>query len=65
MPICGEKEVLGALLIFINPVIKTKEAAVPFKSVLSGVHQVPVSLPESGEDPVTLPRAAKCKVPLL
>lgn len=45
----------GSLLIFINPVIKTKDGAVPFKSVLSGVHQVRASLPESGEDPVPRP----------
>lgn len=45
----------GSLLIFINPVIKTKDGAVPFKSVLSGFHQVRASLPESGEDPVPRP----------
>lgn len=45
----------GSLLIFINPVIKTKDGAFAFKSVLSGVHQVRASLPESGEDPVPRP----------
>lgn len=45
----------GSLLIFINPVIKTKDGAFAFKSVLSGVHQVRESLPESGEDPVPRP----------
>lgn len=37
---------MGSLLIFIIPVIKTKES-VSFKSALSGIHQVQNPLPES------------------
>lgn len=43
------------MLIFINPIIKTKDSAAPFKSALSGVHQVLASLPEPVEDPVPRP----------
>lgn len=43
------------MLIFINPIIKTKDSAASFKSALSGVHQVLASLPESVEDPVPWP----------
>lgn len=44
---CRAASQVGSLLIFIIPVIKTKENAVSFESALSGVHQVQTPLPES------------------
>lgn len=56
-----------SMLIFINPVIKTKDGAVPFKSVLSGIHQVQTPLPVWGRscNSAKLRRAAKCEILLL
>lgn len=57
----------GSPLIFMNPVIKTKDGAVPFKSVLSGVDQVRRLARVWGRSCTSakLRRAAKCEVLLL
>lgn len=53
---------MGSQLIFIIPVIRTKENAVSFKSALSGVHQVQTPLPEPVKGSVLQPISQSQKV---